>query len=156
MSTMICADDETALGAVASPAIDPRGPNPAAPESSVASPERGSSVEQPGTGRGPAVEEAATGPATLLDPASLNLKTLERLAIQRAMEITGGHRTNAARLLGINERTLRNKLTAMRTTVTRREDGPATHPWPPRPGSSPGAPHLADPDSPPSRPRQLT
>ena len=155
MSRMICAD-ETTMGAVTSPAIDPRGPEPAAPEPPVASLEGASSLEQPGAGRGPAAEEVATGPATLLDRAPLDLKTLERLAIQRAMEITGGHRMNAARLLGINERTLRNKLTAMRNSVTGREDGPATHPWPPRPGSSPGAPYLADPDSPPSRPRQLT
>jgi len=32
MSRMICADDETAVGVVTSPAIDPRGPEPAAPE----------------------------------------------------------------------------------------------------------------------------
>lgn len=40
----------------------------------------------------------------------LDLHALERLAIQRALVTTGGHRTRAARLLGISERTLRNKL----------------------------------------------
>ena len=39
-----------------------------------------------------------------------NLDVLERLTIQRALEATGGHRTKAARMLGISERTLRNKL----------------------------------------------
>ena len=40
----------------------------------------------------------------------INLRELERLAIQRALAVTGGHRTRAAGLLGISERTLRNKL----------------------------------------------
>ena len=35
---------------------------------------------------------------------------LERIAIDRALAATGGHRTRAAELLGISERTLRNKL----------------------------------------------
>ncbi len=40
----------------------------------------------------------------------LNLRDLERIAIERALAATGGHRTRAADLLGISERTLRNKL----------------------------------------------
>ena len=47
MSRKICADDETAVGTVTSPAIDPRGPEPAAPPPPVASPEGASSLEQP-------------------------------------------------------------------------------------------------------------
>ena len=43
-----------------------------------------------------------------------NLDALERLAIERALTATGGNRTRAARLLGISERTLRNKLNAPR------------------------------------------
>jgi DNA-binding NtrC family response regulator len=39
-----------------------------------------------------------------------NLDELERVAIQRALAATGGNRTRAAKLLGISERTLRNKL----------------------------------------------
>jgi DNA-binding NtrC family response regulator len=39
-----------------------------------------------------------------------NLDELERSAIGRALTATGGNRTKAAKLLGISERTLRNKL----------------------------------------------
>jgi DNA-binding protein Fis len=39
-----------------------------------------------------------------------NLDELERRAIERALQATGGNRTRAAKLLGISERTLRNKL----------------------------------------------
>ena len=40
--------------------------------------------------------------------------TIHRLMIERALAATGGNRTRAARLLGISERTLRNKLNAPR------------------------------------------
>jgi DNA-binding NtrC family response regulator len=40
----------------------------------------------------------------------INLADLEAIAIERALEATGGNRTRASRLLGISERTLRNKL----------------------------------------------
>jgi len=40
----------------------------------------------------------------------LNLRQLERQAIRRALLATQGHRSRAASLLGISERTLRNKL----------------------------------------------
>ena len=43
-----------------------------------------------------------------------NLDAMERLAIERALAATGGNRTRAARLLGISERTLRNKLNTPR------------------------------------------
>lgn len=43
-------------------------------------------------------------------PETLDLRELERIAIQRALARTGGHRSRAAELLGISERTLRNKL----------------------------------------------
>lgn len=46
--------------------------------------------------------------------ADYNLDTIERLAIERALAATGGNRTRAARLLGISERTLRNKLNTPR------------------------------------------
>jgi DNA-binding NtrC family response regulator len=48
-------------------------------------------------------------PGILVQPV-LNLRELERIAIDRALAATGGHRTRAAELLGISERTLRNKL----------------------------------------------
>jgi len=44
------------------------------------------------------------------EDAVLDLHELERIAIRRALLKTGGHKTKAAELLGINERTLRNKL----------------------------------------------
>jgi DNA-binding NtrC family response regulator len=53
---------------------------------------------------------AASGGRT----ADYDLDTIERLAIERALAATGGNRTRAARLLGISERTLRNKLNAPR------------------------------------------
>jgi DNA-binding NtrC family response regulator len=55
--------------------------------------------------------ERAARPANAETPElPLDLAELERLAIQRALQATGGHRTRAAELLGISERTLRNKL----------------------------------------------
>jgi two-component system, NtrC family, response regulator HydG len=44
-----------------------------------------------------------------------SLDAIERLAIERALAATGGNRTRAARLLGISERTLRNKLNTPRS-----------------------------------------
>jgi DNA-binding NtrC family response regulator len=48
-----------------------------------------------------------------------NLEELERCAIDRALTETGGNRTRAAKLLGISERTLRNKLNAPKVTARR-------------------------------------
>jgi DNA-binding NtrC family response regulator len=57
----------------------------------------------------PAAGGAAADPAA--DAAgTLNLRELERLTITRALATTSGHRQRAAELLGISERTLRNKL----------------------------------------------
>jgi len=50
-----------------------------------------------------AAEKAASGEV-------LNLRELQQIAIRQALEKTKGHRIRAAELLGINERTLRNKL----------------------------------------------
>ena len=44
------------------------------------------------------------------DALPLNLGRLEELTIERALRTTEGHRRKAAQLLGISERTLRNKL----------------------------------------------
>jgi DNA-binding NtrC family response regulator len=44
------------------------------------------------------------------EPRSLSLHELERAAIARALEVSRGNRTRAARALGISVRTLRNKL----------------------------------------------
>ena len=59
---------------------------------------------------GDAVRAASTPAATAPDVPAFNLDELERVAIQRALVATGGNRTRAAKLLGISERTLRNKL----------------------------------------------
>jgi DNA-binding NtrC family response regulator len=48
-----------------------------------------------------------------------DLDAIERRAIERALEATGGNRTRAAKLLGISERTLRNKLNTPRTVEAR-------------------------------------
>jgi two-component system response regulator AtoC len=48
-----------------------------------------------------------------------SLDELERRAIKRALEATGGNRTRAAKLLGICERTLRNKLNTPRVEEAR-------------------------------------
>jgi DNA-binding NtrC family response regulator len=53
----------------------------------------------------------APGEAGTLD---YNLDAIERVTIERALAATGGNRSRAARLLGISERTLRNKLNAPR------------------------------------------
>jgi len=60
----------------------------------------------------PAVAARAAGssPAGATPEMPINLRELERLAIERALKATGGHRVRAAELLGISERTLRNKL----------------------------------------------
>lgn len=50
-----------------------------------------------------AAEAAASGSV-------LNLRELQQIAIRQALRKTKGHKTRAAELLGINERTLRNKL----------------------------------------------
>jgi DNA-binding NtrC family response regulator len=57
---------------------------------------------------------ASSPPDPPVPPASsrpvFNLDELEKQAIDRALAATGGNRTRAAKLLGISERTLRNKL----------------------------------------------
>jgi DNA-binding NtrC family response regulator len=66
---------------------------------------------------GPAAGGGHDGSAAVAAAALVyDLERLERVAIERALSATGGHRTRAAELLGISERTLRNKLN------TRRED----------------------------------
>ncbi|MBM4188716.1 MAG: sigma-54-dependent Fis family transcriptional regulator [Gemmatimonadetes bacterium] len=57
---------------------------------------------------------AASGPGAEV----LDLNELERITIQRALAATGGNRTRAAKLLGISERTLRNKLNVRKPAAT--------------------------------------
>ena len=55
-------------------------------------------------------DDAGTGSAGTPESLPLNLHELEQMAITRALEQTGGNRAAASRLLGISERTLRNRL----------------------------------------------
>jgi DNA-binding NtrC family response regulator len=52
----------------------------------------------------------ASPPPSPAESLPLNLAELELIAIERALAETDGHRANAAKLLGISERTLRNRL----------------------------------------------
>lgn len=64
-----------------------------------------------------AANAGSSGGANEGAPAPFNLDELERQAIGRALVATGGNRTRAAKLLGISERTLRNKLNGPREEV---------------------------------------
>jgi len=68
-----------------------------------------------GSGTPPAGPPA--GPPAV-EPPVFNLDELERMAIKRALQATGGNRTRAAKLLGISERTLRNKLNGPKVAVS--------------------------------------
>lgn len=56
----------------------------------------------------PVTEVSSAEPVAAAE--TLNLRDLEKVTIQRALVTTSGNRTRAAKLLGISERTLRNKL----------------------------------------------
>ncbi|MES1204923.1 MAG: sigma 54-interacting transcriptional regulator [Pseudomonadota bacterium] len=58
----------------------------------------------------PAARAVGVSDSPFPDDLPLHLPTLERLAIGRALRLSGGNRTHAARHLGISVRTLRNKL----------------------------------------------
>jgi DNA-binding NtrC family response regulator len=70
----------------------------------------------PAAAFGPEIDAAPVAPPTPQASPSgstvlpFDLGALERDAIDRALQATGGHRARAARLLGMSERTLRNKL----------------------------------------------
>jgi len=55
-------------------------------------------------------QRAGLAPAAAAADMPLDLSELEAITIQRALLATGGRRARAAELLGISERTLRNKL----------------------------------------------
>ncbi len=75
-----------------------------------------------GPSRMPVGVAAPVAPAA---PAALpfDLDSIEREAIDRALTATGGNRTRAAKLLGISERTLRNKLNGPTPAIGRRHSG---------------------------------
>jgi two-component system response regulator AtoC len=53
-------------------------------------------------------------PVGSLAPASLNLEAMEKLFIERALRMTDGNITEAAKMLGISRRTLHRKIKALR------------------------------------------
>jgi DNA-binding NtrC family response regulator len=61
--------------------------------------------------------QPAAGDEGLGEGEPYDLDEIERRAIERALIATGGNRTRAAKLLGISERTLRNKLNVPRAEV---------------------------------------
>jgi len=67
-----------------------------------------------GAERPPAGEPAQLSLEPVSAELPFDLDALERRAIARALEATGGNRVRAAKLLGISERTLRNKLNVVR------------------------------------------
>jgi DNA-binding NtrC family response regulator len=69
-------------------------------------------VAEESAGAAESATAAAIGPQ---DDLVFDLHELERRAIDRALAATGGNRTRAARLLGISERTLRNRLNQPKT-----------------------------------------
>ena len=69
-------------------------------------------VAEESAGAAESATAAAIGPQ---DGLVFDLHELERRAIDRALAATGGNRTRAARLLGISERTLRNRLNQPKT-----------------------------------------
>jgi DNA-binding NtrC family response regulator len=74
---------------------------------------------------------------------TLNLRELERCAIERALGRTGGNRARAARLLGISDRTLRNKVNGRGPRAAAPGDGRKDLPL--DPAASSAAPELSAP-----------
>lgn len=70
-----------------------------------------------------AAQAGVMQPAASFGGDAFNLDELERQAIQRALAATGGNRTRAAKLLGISERTLRNKLNGPREEAPAAAEG---------------------------------
>jgi DNA-binding NtrC family response regulator len=83
------------------------------PEPLPAEPATGSAPTAPPDPLAPTIP----GPAGLADVPVYNIEELERRAIERALAATGGNRTRAAKLLGLSERTLRNKLNGPKAKV---------------------------------------
>ncbi len=82
-------------------------------------------------GDGTASDASGTTSAPDVPPGAVVLTTLdvgeaEQALITRALAVTGGNRTHAAKLLGISVRTLRNKLNLRSATVSARDKASGT------------------------------
>ena len=66
----------------------------------------------PGAALGEPAVPGSGEAAPAAEPEIFDLRAIQRRAIDRALTATGGHRTRAAQLLGISDRTLRNRLRA--------------------------------------------
>lgn len=64
--------------------------------------------------------------STIDIPAGTSLEDLERVAVERALELHRGNRTHAARTLGISVRTLQRKLKAWRVPVFSLQNHPSS------------------------------
>jgi DNA-binding NtrC family response regulator len=67
--------------------------------------------------RAPAPAPAPSAAEDVIPPDLCDLEEIERIVIERALRATRGNRTRAAGLLGISERTLRNKLNTPQPTA---------------------------------------
>ena len=78
----------------------------------------GPSAPPAGLTANPAAAAVAAMAGSSTEPLPFALEEIERRAIERALEATGGNRTRAAKLLGISERTLRNRLNTPRASTS--------------------------------------
>jgi DNA-binding NtrC family response regulator len=78
----------------------------------------GPSAPPAGLTANPAAAAVAAMAGSNTEPLPFALEEIERRAIERALEATGGNRTRAAKLLGISERTLRNRLNTPRASTS--------------------------------------
>lgn len=67
-------------------------------------------LEEAVAGRARALTDADAGRSDGIPPEMYDLREIEAIMIQRALHSTEGNRSRAAKLLGVSERTLRNKL----------------------------------------------
>ena len=94
-----------------------QGPRANSPRLSATTPTAVAPLRSSGGSPVPAwADSTAAGGAIPLD--AFNLDGIERQTIDRALAATGGNRTRAAKLLGISERTLRNKLNGDKVAVS--------------------------------------
>ena len=86
----------------------------------------GAAAPPDGTLASPDGTTAPAVPPTAVVLTSLDVGEAEQALITRALAVTGGNRTHAARLLGISVRTLRNKLNLRSAAVSTRDKAPET------------------------------